>query len=274
MRAEDIERALIGRCEAFYPAVICEQSVGSTNEEAKKLAREGAAGGVVFLAEEQTAGKGRNGRVWKSPAGENLYFSVILRLGMPAAKQSAATLVMGLSAAQAIRKTTGLPALIKWPNDIVVNGKKVCGILCEYMAEAGAADGALIVGCGINVNQTVFDPEIADRATSVCREMSAGDENTPPGPVSRTALLAEVLTAFAKNMTLFTLMEDLEPVREDYEELLVNRGQTVRVEDPAGAYTAEAAGISEDGALLVIRDGRTERITSGEVSVRGLYGYV
>ncbi len=242
---------------------MCFETIDSTNEGIKREARKGAEEGLLFVAAEQTAGKGRSGRSWVSPRGEAVYFSFLLKPKLPPENVSALTLVMGLSVAEAVSGI--LPAGIKWPNDIVVRGRKICGILTEAEAESGQI-GWIVVGTGINVNNTAFDGTIRDRATSLRIELG---RNVPIPEITVAAL-----RAFHRNYKAYMRRGDMTELIPRYNEYLVNRGKQVRIEDPAGAYTARARGIDELGRLIVERDGKEERIASGEVSVRGLWGYV
>ena len=252
------------------------EKIDSTNEEIRREAAAGAPSGTVAVAEIQTAGRGRRGRNWESPGGEALYFSFLLRTSVAPEHISMLTLVMGLSVAQALRESGGsfskteklpgaFPVMIKWPNDLVIGNKKVCGILTEAVTAGGRVDG-IVIGCGINVNNEAFPEEIRERATSLFLESGV--------KLSRGELLARVLRSFHRNYRIFAGTESFSALRAAYDELLVNKDREVRVENPAGTYTGISRGIDESGRLIVEREGGTERISSGEVSVRGIYGYV
>ena len=177
------------------------------------------------------------------------------------------TLVMALSVLQAIRDVTGLQAYIKWPNDIVVNGKKVVGILTELLTEP---DGSwyLVCGVGINVNQKEFSAELLQTATSLLLEQGGAE-------IGRESLREKVIEYFRKNYEVFASKGDLGDMLKAYNEFLVNRNATVRVLDPKGEYEGTALGINEKGELLVKEsDGNIRNVYAGEVSVRGIYGYV
>ena len=246
--------------------LICRERTDSTNPELCRARKAGAGHGTVAIAEEQTAGKGRRGRSWESEPGVNLYFSMLLLPQLEVKKASMLTLVTALAVTRAIREL-GLAARIKWPNDVVVAGRKACGILTELYFES---DGHyyVIIGTGINVNQTVFPEEMCQSATSLRRE--AGDRI-----FDREALLARVLRLFEKDYKRFQSDGGFGGLRAEYETYLVNRNAHVRVEDPQGAWTGTALGIDENGELRVRRpDGNVETVYAGEVSVRGIYGYV
>ena len=243
----------------FYKEV-----VDSTNLWAKKEGDRGALHGSVYVADMQTAGRGRRGRGWKSPSGENLYFSLLLRPEMLPDKVSMLTLVMAMAVAEAVR-SYGADAYIKWPNDIVLNGKKLCGILTE-MHIASQGEYFVIVGVGVNVRQQTFPWEIADMATSIKNELNIEIRNEE--------LLERILQSFEKFYQEFTLRGDFCLLLDDYNDILINRGNCVKVLDPKGEFTGIARGINELGELYVEReDGQLVTVYAGEVSVRGLYGY-
>lgn len=241
------------------------KELDSTNARAKQEADNGAAEGTLVVTDMQTAGRGRRGRSWNSPAGVNLYFTLILKPVYQPDKAAMVTLVMALAVAERISLTCGMEAEIKWPNDVVVNGKKVCGILTEMNVEHGQIQ-CVAVGVGVNVGLQEFPPEIADKAASL--EAECGK------PVSRAALAANILKAFEKYYESFLQELSLSCIRDKYNRRLVNRDREVRVLDPQGEFQGIARGINEFGELLVERDdGSVTIVFAGEVSVRGIYGY-
>lgn len=242
------------------------EEIDSTNTEARRQAMQGIGEGLVITAEKQTAGKGRRGRSWESPEGENLYFSMLLRPEVPIDKTPMLTLIMALSVAKAINKFCELDPLIKWPNDLVLSGKKICGILTEmHMSESQIED--VIVGTGINVNQELFSSELEDKATSLLLE---GNRK-----LDKKQLLEVVLAEFATLYETFLEVQDLSFIQEEYNGRLVNRNKEVLVLEPGNEYQAVARGINSKGELLVVKeDGSEEAVYAGEVSVRGIYGYV
>lgn len=241
-------------------------SIESTNTEAKRLAEEGASHGTVVLARMQTAGRGRRGRNWISPPDSNIYFTLLLRPTFEPDKASMLTLVMAHSVAKAIRQETGLEAGIKWPNDIVIDGRKICGILTEMNTERDAIRN-VVIGVGVNVHEQQFPPELADKATFVDAEYG--------GRVSRERLLEAILKAFEEDYELFVAHGSLTALKDSYNALLVNRDREVCVLDPAGEYRGIARGITDTGVLIVEPpDGTCREVFAGEVSVRGIYGYV
>lgn len=254
------------------------EETGSTNEDARACSDRGEPSGTVVVADRQNAGRGRRGREWISPAGENLYFTLLLRPELEPQKASMLTLVMAVAVAEAMHNV-GVRAGIKWPNDIVADGKKLCGILTEMrlMSPAAACENGMkgnvpairdvIIGVGVNVNQQEFAPELEGRASSL--KLILGKE------CCRKELLMEILLRFEENYAVFLRDGDLGGLRPLYEELLVNRGRQVRVEDPKEAFTGMARGITDTGELVVEReDGSLTEVYAGEVSVRGIYGYV
>ncbi len=242
------------------------EELDSTNVRARQEAESGAPEGTLVAADMQTAGRGRRGRAWNSPPGMNIYFTLILRPSYVPDKASMVTLVMALAVAEGIRGTCGVEAEIKWPNDIVVKGKKVCGILTE-MDAGGGSIRYVIIGVGVNVGLQEFPPEIENTAASL--EALCGRK------VSRAALVANILKSFEKYYESFRKAASLAGIRERYNSLLVNRDREVRVLDPKGEFRGVARGINESGELLVEReDGSIAEVYAGEVSVRGVYGYV
>lgn len=249
-----------GRPVFYYP------EIGSTNDQAKKLAAEGCPHGTLVTAERQTAGRGRRGRTWISPRGEAIYMSLVLRPDLPPSSASMVTLVAAMAVGAGIRKAAGLESRIKWPNDLVVNGKKVCGILTEMSAELDCIH-YVIIGIGINAAQKEFPPELEEKATSLA--MEAGH------PVNRCRLAAAVLEEFETYYEKYRETGDMTLLMEEYNRELAGAGGTVRVLSPEGEYSGLSRGIDREGRLLVDReDGSREAVVSGEVSVRGLYGYV
>lgn len=238
----------------------------STNVQAKRLAEAHAPHGTLVVSDRQDGGKGRRGRSWASPSGVGIWMSLILRPEIAPSSASMLTLAAALAVREGIQEETGLSPLIKWPNDLVLNGKKICGILTEMSTELMEIQ-YVITGIGINVNQREFPPEIRDTATSLSLEAGRS--------FRRSSLIAAILKAFEKDYAAFLKTGDLSLLLEEYNACLVNRGKEVCILDPSGEYRAVAEGIDESGSLLVtLPDGTRREIISGEVSVRGIYGYV
>ena len=244
---------------------LCFDILDSTQEYGKELAKTESVHGTLIVADTQTAGKGRRGRIWQSPKGTTISMSLCLEPKISVEHISGMTLVMALAVAEAIKELTGSEPQIKWPNDIVVNGKKICGILTELCFQNGK--GIVIIGVGINVNTEEFPEEIREIASSL--KIETGKE------ICREALIASVMKYFEKFYEQYEKTEDLSLLREAYENMLANKERCVNVLDPQQPYQGVAKGITDAGNLIVVReDGTTCEVYSGEVSVRGLYGYV
>lgn len=246
--------------------IVYKDTMDSSNTQAKRMGEDGAENGTLVVTDCQTAGKGRRGRSWVSPVGMNCYYTVLLRPDIPAEKASMITLVAALALAKAIKETAQLETLIKWPNDVIANGKKLCGILTESSTDLEYIN-YLVVGIGVNCNQTEFPDEIKETASSIRLETGR--------KVNRCQLLGSFLTYFERYYEIFLKTEDLSQLEEEYNSLLVNRGREVKIIEKGCERVLTAIGIDQNGALLVKDgEGRQEAIISGEVSVRGLYGYV
>lgn len=240
-------------------------TVDSTNTYAKELARQGAPHGTVVLADCQTGGRGRMGRHFSSPKGLGIYCSVILRPHAEPSKLLHLTPMMAEAARQAVMEATGLSPQIKWVNDLVINGRKLCGILTE-MGLKGTKTDYIIVGVGINCNQKKedFPLELQEMATSLSMEM--GKE------VDREAVINALLRQIQKaSNDLLAPQEWMEAYRQNCitigKEVQIIRGEEVR--------QGFAESMDDTGALVIrLADGSRERVDSGEVSVRGLYGYL
>ena len=236
----------------------------STNLWIKRLAKEGASEGTLALAEFQSAGRGRLGRSWEVPEGTSVMMSILLRPKFEPQYAPTLTLVMGMAVAKAV-KNLGFDVSIKWPNDVVVSHKKICGILTEMGVRDGKIDYA-VIGVGIDVNIKEFPEEMADKATSLYLE--SGKE------FDRSQIPGLVMEAFEKYYEKFAATCDLSGLKEEYESILANYNQPVRVlaKEP---YEGVARGITDGGELLVEKtDGTIVAVSAGEVSVRGLYSYV
>lgn len=252
------------RLGGFAARVAWFDTVSSTNDVADRLAVEGAGHGTVAAADCQESGRGRMGRVWHSPPGAGLYVSVVLRpeamrgvsgMATPAAA-ARVTLTAGVALAEALRAATGLPAAIKWPNDLVVGPRKICGILAEGQA-SGEALRHVILGFGINVLATCYPPEIADRATSIEAELGRA--------VDRGAVFAESLACLAERLRQ-AAAGGFDEVLDAWRALSPSSvGARVQVPTPAGWTDAVTDGIDPDGALLVRAGGTELRVIAGEV---------
>ena len=246
--------------------VVYYDKIDSTNNRAKEAGDNGAAHGTLFVADMQVAGKGRRGRVWKSPSGSSIYMTILLYPDIPPVKAPQLTLLMAIAVAEGIQEVTGLETKIKWPNDIVVNGRKICGILTEMSTEIDYINH-VVIGAGINVNQDTFPDDIKATASSLKLELGKS--------VKRSELIAAVMKSFEKCYEIFILKDDLSGFLDVYNSLMVFGDQEVKVLEPGNEYKAHAIGINQTGELIVrTPDGKEKEIYAGEVSVRGVYGYV
>jgi BirA family biotin operon repressor/biotin-[acetyl-CoA-carboxylase] ligase len=231
--------------------------LASTNAEASRMAAEGAPHGTVVVADEQTAGRGRLGRTWHSPADGNLYLSVVLRPRLRPVAAPPITLAAAVGVAQGVRGFVGQPPVVKWPNDLLYGGRKFCGILVELNAEPLSINH-LILGVGINVNVTRFPDELASRATSLRIERGS--------PLKRTAVLASVLNRLEPWIDRL-VQQGPTSVIEAWSELAPWLGQTVTVHQPGGQIRGVAVGLDPDGALLVQCDTGQQRVVSGDLEL-------
>lgn len=248
----------LGKDTVFFS--ICD----STNTRLQELANAGAKEGTVVISEEQTAGQGRNGRNWNSPKGEGIFLSMLLRPEFKPRYASMVTLVTALAVCSALEKNGVEHLFIKWPNDIVASGKKLCGILTKMSTDAESIQ-YIIVGLGINVNQKNFHPEIAEIATSLYLETK--EEK------SQVNIIADFLSAFETYYEQFRLTKDLSLLKEEYNQKLVHRNSMVRIIEEGREKNVKALEINEKGELLVEEQGQIRTIIAGEISVRGIYGY-
>jgi BirA family biotin operon repressor/biotin-[acetyl-CoA-carboxylase] ligase len=234
------------------------EEIGSTNDRARELAEEGAEHGEVVIAEAQTAGRGRRGRLWASPARKNLYFSVILRPDLPPARAPELTLVASVALCDALRQA-GVQAGIKWPNDLLASERKIAGILTELAAEADRVHW-VVIGAGINVNarEEDFPEELRGEATSVLLERGE--------PAPRALFAAACLTALEGWIDRHA-EEGFAVVREAWRERSTTLGREVTVRTDGREIVGIAEDIDEAGALLVRGPAGLERILAGDVAL-------
>jgi len=239
--------------------VISYKRCGSTNDTAYALAEKGLKEGSVIIAEEQERGKGRHGRRWISPSKGGIYMSVILRPEITPNEISRITLLAAVAAAKAVRETTGLLALIKWPNDILVNNKKVCGILTEMKAEQDGVD-FIVIGIGINVN-TPLD-KLPKAASSLKEELRLAGKSRE---ISRIELTKKLLEKLEESYFLLK-KEGAGPIMEEWKHLTGMLGSRVRVVLQNRTFEGLAHDIDTDGSLIVRKDtGMLEKISSGDI---------
>lgn len=241
------------------------ETINSTNLKAKELATAGAVHGTLVTADAQFAGIGRRGRSWASEKEAGIYMSMLLRPEIETDKASMLTLVVALAVETAIADSLNCQPMIKWPNDIVLNKKKICGILTELTLKGTEID-YVVIGIGINVNNKDFPEEIVQTASSLSLELGL--------KIDREMLITKVWEHFAVYYELFLQSGDLSLIKEKYEATLINKEEKVKVLDPLGEYVGIARGITNTGELIVDTEGEFRNVSGGEVSVRGIYGYV
>lgn len=257
---ESLKNTQWAGCEIY-----CFDSIDSTNTKAKELAEAGHSSGTLVVADQQTLGRGRRGRSWESPAGTGIFMTLMLKPDINPNNASMLTLVAAMATARAITEVTGEAAQIKWPNDIVMNGKKVVGILTEMSAQFDYINH-IVVGIGINVHNEEFPEEIAKTASSLLLECGHR--------IHRASLIEAFLEEFERLYAVYLETEDMSGLQKEYDSLLVNRGRQVRVLDPKEPFEGKAMGITKKGELIVDTWESRKLVSSGEVSVRGIYGYV
>lgn len=233
--------------------------IDSTQHLARELARAGAEEGTVVIAESQTGGRGRLGRRWHSPPGVNLYCSLVLRPSVPLATVPSVALVAGLAVVDAVCEVTALRPALKWPNDVLVAGRKVAGILTELEAEVERVHH-VIAGIGVNLNggRDAFPPELATKATSL--RLASGRE------VHRAAFTAGLLAALEARYRRF-LADGFAAMRSEWEAHSALTGKEVRVTAPEGEVTGRVLGIDDDGALRLAGPRGELRVVGSEVTV-------
>lgn len=254
----DLRRALDAaatRLGGFAGGLRFAETIGSTNDAVQQLAAAGAPEGTSVLADEQTSGRGRRGHSWSSPAGAGLYLSVLLRGEALTAAPGRSTLGAGVASATAIATATGLAATLKWPNDLVVGDawRKLGGILCEAQGR-----DALVVGIGINLTPAAHPPEVAERAVSIEGELGRA--------VDRDALVVELLVSLRELAHMIRDGRGAE-VLSAWRALGAPgwRGAPVRWQDGGATVHGVCRDVDEEGALIVDRGGRLERVIAGEV---------
>jgi BirA family biotin operon repressor/biotin-[acetyl-CoA-carboxylase] ligase len=229
----------------------------STNDVALHLAAQGAAHGTVVLAEEQTAGRGRLGRSWYSEKSSGIYASIILRPPLQPAAAPVLTLMTGVATQRAVSSTTELPVDIRWPNDLLLNGKKVCGILTEMSAELDRLH-AVVLGIGLNVNHREMPPALKEIATSLRMEGRK--------PYSRAQILVATLKELEREYRLLLQEGSAAITRAWAAASTYAKGKRIRVRSEAGEYPATTMGLEPSGALRVRReDGQEESLVTGEI---------
>lgn len=245
--------------------VIYFDETDSTNTRAKLFGEEGMADGTLVVADCQNMGKGRRGRSFSSPSGQSIYMTFLLRPDIPPTKASMITILSAMAVRNALKEVCGIDALIKWPNDIVADGKKICGILTEMSAELTKVN-YVVVGIGINVNNEKMPEDIESVAVSA--RMLTGKTQR------RSLIIGSVCKWFGIYYDNFIDSLSLSHIKEEYNKYLIHMDREVEIVKGNEKYRAKSLGLADDGELLIERDGKTETVMSGEVSVRGVYGYV
>jgi BirA family biotin operon repressor/biotin-[acetyl-CoA-carboxylase] ligase len=253
-----LRKSLSGR--RIGQSVIYLKAVDSTNEYAFGLAKNGASEGTVILADEQTRGRGRLQRVWQSPPGRNIYTSIILRPPLKPALAPQITLTAGVAVADLLSQYSVKGVSLKWPNDVQIGDRKVCGILTEMKVLGDRVD-FVIVGIGLNVNMQKedFDAGIRDRATSVREETGS--------VISRQDLAVQLYQRLEKWYKI--LLEDgFPPVRKSWLAFAGILGRRIRVDPLKDAQGGEVIGVDADGALLIKNEsGIRQRVIAGDIIV-------
>lgn len=302
---EEIESQLVlkeSESENVIKKVVFYDEVDSTNNVAKQAAEDGEESGTLFVTEHQTAGRGRRGKTWISPAGSEIFMTLLLRPKINPAAAPMLTIITAMAVAHALndivkdissnaainmtnsdsgdtsnsgdkniakdisKNGDSKECFIKWPNDIVMGNHKICGILTEMSAEPDWTN-YVVIGIGINVNTKQFDDEVNGIATSIY--LQTGQK------VKRSNIIVHFIKHFSQMYIKFIETCDLSAFIDDYNTLLINCGRQVQINENNDSYTAVAQGIDKFGRLIVEKeDGQKAEIMAGEVSVRGLYGYV
>ena len=243
-------------------------SIDSTNTMAKALASQGEMEGTVVIAEEQTGGRGRLGRQWISPKGTGIWMSMILRPEIEPSEAAKITQVAAAAVTMAIRESTGCDAGIKWPNDIIINGKKVCGILTEMSGELNSVNFIVLgIGMNVNVNREDFPLELQNIAASI-KEFSVKT-------VSRKEMVVKIFEKFEELYADFVYHKSIKCSLDICRKYSVTLGKQVRIIQRGRETLGEALDITDEGEL-VIKDleGNIQKVVSGEVSVRGITDYI
>jgi BirA family biotin operon repressor/biotin-[acetyl-CoA-carboxylase] ligase len=247
------------KTKAMGQTIYSHFSVASTMDSALKLAEKDAPEGTLVIAEKQTSGRGRLGRSWHSPPKSGLWFSLILRPPVSPAVSPSLSILSALSLSEALRIKYKIPAMIKWPNDCLVDGRKICGILTELSAELDKVNYIIIgMGINVNINRREFPPELRSIATSVKEEYG---EKT-----NRIVLLRAFLERFEKNYQVYT-SKGFKPFLQKVRKYSYLLGRKIKLKQGHKIIQATAIDIDADGALLAKHRNEILRVTAGEVTV-------
>jgi len=259
LHADDL-LARLGRVETIGRDIRVFQETTSTSDIVEKLARDGVDEGIVVFAESQTKGRGRLGRKWISPAGKGLWFSILLRPRIRLQEATQLTIASGVALRRAIQSETGLPATIKWPNDILVGGKKVAGILTELRAELDRVAYAMVgIGVDVNLNANDFSADLKKTATSLKLEVGAA--------VGRAELAVRILREL--DLDYRRIREDgFEAVADEWEKHCATIGHQVQIRVADREICGRAESLADDGSLLVRTEhGHLESVIGGDVAL-------
>lgn len=255
----DYEIAAYLRTTELGKSLHCFDSIDSTNSFAKRIAKDGAPHGTLIVSEEQTAGRGRLGRTWESQRGIGLYFSLILRPDLPPADAPQLTTVAAVAVARVLRDRYNVDARLKWPNDVLIEGRKICGILVEMSCELDRVH-YIVLGVGVNVHPFVRDPGDDVFSRAVVLDEAAGVK------VKRAELLAFVLESIEKYYRAW-LRSGFEPILSEAKTLSCTLGRWVKVSTLAGVVEGLATDIDLSGALVVKEaSGVLRKVFTGDVS--------
>ncbi|WP_339242681.1 biotin--[acetyl-CoA-carboxylase] ligase [Paenibacillus sp. FSL F4-0243] len=237
------------------------ESVVSTQEEAKRLAEKGAPEGTTVIAEEQTGARGRMGRKWFSPRGKGIWMSIVLRPKLPLLQTPQLTLLAGVAVCKAIRRVTGVDAGIKWPNDLLAGGRKICGILLESSLREGELHYC-IAGIGISANLTEDDyPDHLKEVATSLRIQRGGV------PIDRSELVRAVLNELELHFNLY-MEQGFKPIKELWESMSVTLGRQIALNSPQGRSESVVVGLDELGGLILKNSaGEISSVCSGEIEL-------
>ncbi|RMD03032.1 biotin--[acetyl-CoA-carboxylase] ligase [Clostridium autoethanogenum] len=247
--------------------IIHYESIGSTNTTAKKLAEQEEENGTIIIAEEQTAGRGRIGRTWSSPKYKSIYFSIILRPNVNPMEVPKITQIIAAAIIEGLKELK-IEAKVKWPNDIVIDGKKVCGILTEMSGELNKVNYVIPgIGINVNLNKEDFQEDILNKATSLKIETGS--------TMDRKVILGTILNKFEPLYEEFVQKGTIESSIEVCKNNSAAIGKNIRIIQNKSERQAKAVDLAEDGRLIVqYENGSFEKLISGEISIRGLDKYI
>ncbi len=266
--SQDILNEELNTCGLTDYEIVYMDSIDSTNRYAMENADNGSLRNDVnnlIVADGQSAGRGRLGRSFESGAGKGIFASLVIRPQKHTYDIANITLVAALAVSRALDEVSDLKTMIKWPNDIILNGKKLCGILTEMRNDKDKVR-FVVVGIGINVNNEEFSQEIKGKATSVYMETGQ--------ILNRGKLIALVVKKFEELYCEYLKEKDLSFMKDEYNGRLINKGSQIMVEYKGKKTEAAQLGIDDDGVLKVLIGGEERSITTGEILVRGVHGYV